>query len=61
MEIPLNAQVERTDGVCGRSAFMLINPVLDEVTHLVVREDSSSKEYIVPIDVVSETIAIRYN
>jgi sporulation protein YlmC with PRC-barrel domain len=57
MEIPLNAQIECTDGVCGRSAFVLINPVLDEVTHLVVREESSSKEYIVPIDVVSETIA----
>jgi hypothetical protein len=57
MEIPLNAQVECTDGVCGHSVFVLINPVLDEVTHLVVREDSSSKEYIVPIDVVSETLA----
>jgi sporulation protein YlmC with PRC-barrel domain len=57
MEIPLNAQVECTDGICGRSAFVLINPVLDEVTHLVVREDSSSKEYIVPVDVVSETIS----
>jgi sporulation protein YlmC with PRC-barrel domain len=57
MEIPLNAQVECTDGICGRSAFVLINPVLDEVTHLVVSEDSSSKEYIVPVEVVSETIS----
>ena len=57
MEIPLDAQVECTDGVCGHSAFVLVNPVLDEVTHLVVREDSSSTEYIVPVDVVSETIA----
>jgi hypothetical protein len=57
MEIPLNAQIECTDGVCGRSVFVLINPVLDEVTHLVVRDDSSSKEYIVPVDVVTETIA----
>jgi hypothetical protein len=43
--------------VCGRSVFVLINPVLDEITHLVMREDSSSKEYIVPVDVVTETIA----
>ncbi len=56
MEIPLNAQVECTDGVCGRSVFVLINPDIDQVTHLVVREDSSNTEYIVPVDVMSETI-----
>ena len=57
MEIPLNAQVECTDGVCGRSVYVLIDPVIDQVTHLVVKEDSSpNKEYIVPVDYVSETI-----
>jgi sporulation protein YlmC with PRC-barrel domain len=57
MEIPLNAQVECTDGVCGRSVFVLINPVTDQVTHLVVKEDSSpNTEYIVPVDVVTGTI-----
>jgi hypothetical protein len=58
MEIPLQAQVECTDGVCGRSVYVLINPVVDQVTHVVVREDASpNTEYIVPVDVVSETIA----
>jgi sporulation protein YlmC with PRC-barrel domain len=58
MEIPLQAQVECTDGVCGRSVYVLINPVTDQVTHLVVRENSRpNTEYIVPVDVVSETIA----
>ena len=57
MEIPLNAQVECTNGVCGRSVYVLINPVIDQVTHLVVREDlSPNTEYIVPVEVVSETI-----
>jgi len=41
MEIPLNTQVECTDGVCGHSVFALINPLIDQVTHLVVKEDSS--------------------
>jgi hypothetical protein len=50
MEIPLNAQGECSDGVFGRSAFVLINPGIDQVTHLVVKEDSSpNTEYIVPI------------
>jgi sporulation protein YlmC with PRC-barrel domain len=58
MEIPLNAQVDCTDGVYGRSVYVLINPVINQVTHLVVKEDSSpNTEYIVPVDVVSETIA----
>jgi hypothetical protein len=57
MEIPLQAQVECTDGVCGRSLYVLINPVIDEVTHLVVQEISSDTEYIVPVNDVTETIA----
>lgn len=56
MEIPLNAQVECTDGVCGHAVYVLINPVLNKVVHLVVREDSSLEEYIVPVDFVTETI-----
>ena len=57
MEIPLQAQVECTDGVCGRSVYVLINPVIDKVTHLVVKEDASSTEYIVPVDLLDKTIA----
>lgn len=58
LEIPLQAQVECSDGVCGRSVYVLINPVLDQVTHLVVKEDSSpNTEYIVPVEVVFATIA----
>jgi hypothetical protein len=57
MEIPLNVQVECMDGVCGRSIFVLIDPVADQVTHLVVKEDVSNTEYIVPVDFVAETIA----
>ena len=57
MEIPLNAQVECTDGVCGHSVYVLINPVIDQVTHLVVRDDASpNTEYIVPVDFVTDTI-----
>jgi sporulation protein YlmC with PRC-barrel domain len=57
MEIPLNVQVECTDGVCGRSVFVLIDPVADQVTHLVVKEDASNTEYIVPVDFIAETVA----
>ena len=64
MEIPLNAQVECKDGVCGSSEYVLINPVIDQVTHLVVKEDSvPNTEYVVPVERVVETInnTIRLN
>jgi sporulation protein YlmC with PRC-barrel domain len=64
MEIPLNAEVECTDGVYGRSKYVLVNPVVDQVTHMVVKEDAyPHTEYIVPVDLVTETLAdtIRLN
>ena len=63
MELPLQAQVECTDGVCGLSMYVLINPLIDEVTSLVVRETSTDTEYIVPVDMISATIVdtIRLN
>jgi len=57
MEIPLQAQVECTDGVCGLSVYVLIDPVSDQVVHVVVKETITNMEYIVPVDVISATIA----
>jgi sporulation protein YlmC with PRC-barrel domain len=57
MEIPLNAQVECTDGFFGHSEYVLINPVIDKVTHLVVKQAASpNTEYNVPADLVAKTI-----
>lgn len=42
MEIPLNVQVECTDGVCGRSIFVLIDPVIERLTHLIVGDELSN-------------------
>ncbi|MBK9602803.1 MAG: PRC-barrel domain containing protein [Anaerolineales bacterium] len=57
MEIPLNAQVECTDGVCGHSVYVLINPIIDQVTFLIVKEDTPpNTEYMVPVEFVAETI-----
>ena len=58
MEIPLNAQVEFTDGVYGRSEYVLIDPVTDQMTYLVVKgEAHPHTEYLVSVDFVTETIA----
>jgi len=58
LEIPLNAQVECTDGVFGQSQYVIMNPVDEKITHLVVKKSSSpNTEYLVPVDYVIETIS----
>jgi hypothetical protein len=58
MEIPVNAQVECSDGVCGRSVYVLVNPVLEKITHLVVKDSvAPHTEYLVPVEAVSEAMA----
>jgi len=56
MDIPVGVEVHCTDGLCGRSTSVLINPVRKEVTHLVVKETEwPHTERVVPIEAVSET------
>jgi hypothetical protein len=58
LQIPLNAKVECSEGMCGRSKFVLVNPVTDQVSHVVVEEGSAPfAEIMVPVDVVADTSA----
>jgi sporulation protein YlmC with PRC-barrel domain len=65
MDIPVGAEVHCADGLCGRSTYVLINPVRKEVTHLVIKEaESPHEERVVPIEAVIKTapdvILLRY-
>jgi len=56
MNIPLNVDVHCPDGRCGRSTHIIMNPVTEKLTHLVVKEQWPSRtERLVPIDWVSVT------
>ncbi len=56
MDIPVGVEVHCTDGLCGRSTYVLIDPVRKEVTHLVVKEaESPHAERLIPVEAVSET------
>jgi hypothetical protein len=58
MEIPLNARVDCTDGKCGHSVYVLIDPIVEKITHLVIRESSiRDREYKVPISLLTSTAA----
>ncbi|MCL4506875.1 MAG: PRC-barrel domain-containing protein [Chloroflexi bacterium] len=54
IQIPVGAEVSCTDGVCGKSTYVLINPVTEKVTHFVVRENTlPHMEYVAPLELVA--------
>jgi sporulation protein YlmC with PRC-barrel domain len=58
MEIPLNVEVHCTDGRCGRSTHIILNPATGQVTHIVVREKQPSRtERMVPVILIRQTAA----
>ena len=44
MDIPLNAEVFCTDGPCGKSNSVIVNPITDQVTHFVTKENDFPHE-----------------
>lgn len=58
MEFPLNADVHCTDGRCGRSSHVVLNPATEQITHIVVKEKQPSRvERLVPANLVASTAA----
>lgn len=56
MDIPLSTDVVCADQPCGQSTNVILNPVTERVSHLVVREKAfPHTEYMVPIDLVVES------
>ena len=56
MEIPLNVDVHCTDGHCGRSTHIIINPTSEQVTHVVVKSKRQSGiERLVSVKLVANT------
>jgi len=56
MDLPLDVEVFCNDGRCGRSTNLILNPITQEVTHLVVAlEARPHTEYVVPLRFLGET------
>ncbi len=56
MDIPLNVDVHCSDGRCGRSTHIVINPTTEQVTHVVIKEQwPSPNERIVPVGWIAAT------
>ena len=65
LEIPLGANVECTDGACGKSTSIIVNPVGRKVTHFVLENDEfvGHVDRIVPIEKIASATrkVIRLN
>lgn len=55
-DIPLNADVECTDGPCGKVTYVIVNPTNQQITHFVIKTKViSPSERLVPIGWINET------
>ncbi|MCA9933700.1 MAG: PRC-barrel domain-containing protein [Ardenticatenaceae bacterium] len=56
MDIPLDVDVFCSDGKCGRSTAVILNPVSQEITHVVVTtQEMLHGEYEVPVTLIEES------
>lgn len=53
--IPLNVRVMCADGECGRSSHVIINPLKEVITYVVVESDRLD-EYIVELNLNKKTV-----
>jgi sporulation protein YlmC with PRC-barrel domain len=54
MEIPTNAKVTCTDGVVGKSSYIIVDLVSERVTHFVVKAKEHEGQYLVPLELVED-------
>jgi len=58
MDIPINAKVYCQDNMCGQTQAVIINPVNDVITHVVVKENKAPHtQRLVPIDMIDAGLA----
>jgi sporulation protein YlmC with PRC-barrel domain len=56
MDIPMNVEVKCSDGTCGTSNCVVLNPITDQITHIAVQGNSFPYvKRLVPIDKIKET------
>ena len=57
--IQIGATVHATDGMCGHAVYLIVDPILEKITHLVVQEDDPpATSRLLPIGLVQ---SVRHN
>jgi sporulation protein YlmC with PRC-barrel domain len=55
MDIPLGVEVFCSDGACGKSTAVIVEPDTEKITHFVVQVEGS--RYLVPIEAIADSAA----
>jgi sporulation protein YlmC with PRC-barrel domain len=55
MDIPIDARVSCYDGDVGKSSYIIVDLVTEQVTHFVVKTDHPSRQFVVPIEKIRDT------
>jgi len=56
MDVPINADVFCQGEVCGRTMAIVLNPITDVITHIVVKEkEPPNTQRLVPINLIIES------
>ena len=56
MDLPIHAQVRCSDEACGTVSCIILNPLTDQITHIVVRGNSfPHTQRLVPVEKIDET------
>lgn len=56
IDLPMQAEVHCSDGIAGLSTYIIVNPINNQLTHLVVKSlKPPFSEYLVPMNNVEET------
>lgn len=58
-DIPMDAKVRCTDGKCGKSTYVIVNPVKKAVTHFVVKYKKlpENPDRLVPVQMIADISA----
>lgn len=55
MDIPIHAGAVCYDGLVGKSTYIVVDIVSEQVTHFAVKSDQHHKQYVVPIEKIQDS------
>lgn len=55
MDIPIHAHVTCSDGLVGKSSYIVVDLITERVTHFVVKTKELDGLYLVPLEMVADT------
>ncbi len=55
MHIPMHATVSCYDGPVGKSSYIIVDLITEQITHFVVKTEEHGREFLAPLDFVVDS------